>query len=155
MAGIITLREAQTGDVADISAMLLALRDAGLRTRPCDPDFVRENYAANPHAIRSTLAHAGDMLCGLQVLSRALPGNPYGAPVGWGVIGTHVAPDAARGGIGRKLFSETERAAREARLEGIEAFIGADNPMGLGYYEAMGFRTVREVDGAIVKAWRP
>ncbi|MEM1237280.1 MAG: GNAT family N-acetyltransferase [Pseudomonadota bacterium] len=149
----ITLREAWVDDVADIATMLADLRDAGLRTRPCDPEFVRSHYVSNPGGIRCTLAFAGDQLCGLQALTRAQAGNPYGAPVGWGIIGTHVSPSAGRKGIGRALFTDTARAARDAGLEGVEAFIGADNAMGLGYYGAMGFETVREVDGAVVKAW--
>ncbi len=45
-------------------------------------------------------------------------GNPYEVEPGWGVIGTHVSPPAARRGVGTALFAASRR-------------------------EAMGFRTYR------------
>jgi len=52
------------------------------------------------------------------------------------------------------LFSSSIEAAEQAGLEKIDAYIGADNPSGLRYYEAMGFRTYREPDGIIQKVLR-
>jgi ribosomal protein S18 acetylase RimI-like enzyme len=63
--------------------------------------------------------------------------------VGRGVIGTYVKPGLGRRGIGSALFSATAAAARRAALPAIDATIAADNPAGLAYYAAMGFRVHR------------
>jgi hypothetical protein len=49
------------------------------------------------------------------------------------------------------LFLSSIEAAEQAGLEKIDAYIGADNPSGPHYYEAMGFRTYREPDGIVQK----
>lgn len=93
---------------------------------------------------------------GFQSLKRAWPDNPYDVAEGWGIIGTHIHPDAGRGGLGRKLFAESLAAAKAAGLQHIDATIGADNATigadneaGLAYYAAMGFVPYRDGDGAI------
>lgn len=68
-------------------------------------------------------------------------------------MGTHVNPDAARRGVGKALFPVTLLAAKAYGLAKIDATIGANNPEGLGYYEAMGFRTYRTPDGKICKQY--
>jgi GNAT superfamily N-acetyltransferase len=84
-------------------------------------------------------------------LQIAPEGNPYGAPAGWGVIGTHLYPEASGQGIGRTLFAVTRAAAEAARLPAIEALISADNVQGLGYDSAMGFVDYRETPTAVGK----
>jgi len=90
---------------------------------------------------------------GFQSLIRAVEGNPYGTPSGWGIIGTHVSPDAARTGVGTRLFAASERAALDAGLTNIEAFIGKDNTVAQAYYERMGFDTYRHTETAVCKVW--
>lgn len=148
----ITYRKATPADVPAISTMLEALVAAGKRTLPADPEFVLTRYVAAPNGISCTVAVGdGGRILGVQPLSRALDENPYGTPVGWGIIGTHVAPDAARLGIGRGMFQQSLVAARDASLTDIEAFIGSDNEAALTYYEAMGFRTWRKAPGRTPK----
>lgn len=80
----------------------------------------------------------------------AVSDNPYGVSERWGIIGTHIRPDAGRQGLGRRLFAVTLDAASTAGLEYIDATIGADNAAGLAYYRTMGFAPYRdEVDGAV------
>lgn len=145
------LRPATPDDCAAMVELLQGLTDAGKRTRPSDAEFVMSVYIAGPHLISSTLAFEGDKLLGLQVLSVIQPDNPDGSPAGWGSIGTHVAVDGGRKGVGRALFPETKAAAVAFGLTDIEAFIGADNAEGLGYYEAMGFRTYRTFEDRVCK----
>ncbi|MEL6689999.1 MAG: GNAT family N-acetyltransferase [Pseudomonadota bacterium] len=145
------IRDAQPADVPAMSAMLYALKDAGKRTRPCDEAFVMESYVASLHHICCYIAVDGDEVLGLQTLTHAYEGNPYNAPLGSGMIGTHVSPNAARRGIGRGLFERTLEAAREAGLTGIEAFIQKTNDDGHFYYGAMGFEPVREDGTALVR----
>ncbi len=150
-----TIRTAMENDAPAISVMLQLLVQAGKRTSPADEAFVLSHYISNPDGIRCSLAVDNDgSVLGLQSLIFARAGNRYGTPVGWGIIGTHVSPLAARRGIGRHLFEVTKQAAAKAGLEKIEAFIGEKNAEGQAYYEKMGFRTYRLADGAVCKSFQ-
>ncbi len=146
------IRPATADDAIGMSVVLRSLTAAGLRTRPDSPEFALQNYIAPADGILCSVAEseAGAIL-GLQSLKRASPGNPYRVTSGWGIIGTHISPDAARQGIGKALFVATLDAARDAGLTDIDATIGADNVQGLAYYEAMGFRNYRRMEGAVCK----
>jgi hypothetical protein len=84
-------------------------------------------------------------------LKKAVAGNPYDTPEGWGIIGTHISPKVHRQCVGKLLFSATREAALQARLEKIDAYIGADNPSGLRYYDAMEFQSHRTPEGIVQK----
>ena len=148
------IRAAEPADAEGISAVLQALVTAKKRTKRSDPAFAREHYIEDPGRIQCFVAEdeGGDIL-GFQSMKLAEAGNPYGAPVGWGVIGTHVSPRAARRGVGARLFAATVLVARDAGLPAIEAYIGAENAEGQAYYEAMGFRTYRYAEGAVCKRY--
>ncbi len=149
------IRAATPDDAPGISALLQALIKAGKRTSPGDLGFVMESYIEQPHAIRCSVAVDDDgTLLGFQVLLRAVEGNRFDTPVGWGIVGTHVSPLAARRGVGSRLFAETRRIAADAGLENLEAFIAMTNVEGQAYYEAMGFRTYRIADVSVCKCYR-
>lgn len=155
MTDQISFRDARLSDAPGMSAVLKALLAAGKRRSPGDEDFIRARYLENPDNVACTLAvDDHDKVLGFQILTRASEGNPYDVTPGWGVIGTHIHPDAARRGIGKNLFQITRAAAREAGLSNLDATIGSDNPEGLAYYDAMGFRSYREMEGAICKRYR-
>ena len=145
------VRRATPDDVDGMVAVLQALTAAGLRTRPDDPEFTLQHYVQPPNGILCSVAVEDDTVLGLQALTRALPDNPWGVTPGWGIIGTHISPDAARKGIGKALFAVSKEAARDAALSHIDATIQGTNSGGLAYYEAMGFRTYRHFDTAICK----
>ena len=148
-------RPAVTGDAEAMSAVLRAIIAAYGRERPSDPDFVLATYITHPDRVACTVAldDAGTVV-GFQSLRRARPGDPYGTPDGWGSIGTHVSPLAGRKGVGTTLFAVTRQAASEAGIDRIDAAIRDDNPMGLAYYEARGFRTHRTENGVVHKVYR-
>ena len=81
------------------------------------------------------------MVLGFQSLKLAQAKNIYDVAPGWGVIGTYVALDTGRKGIGRRLFDATLAIAQQVGLADIDATIAADNAPGLAYYDAMGFET--------------
>ena len=138
-----------------MSAMLELLVAAGKRTSPADEAFVLGHYIRNPNPIRCSLAEGDDGgILGFQSLVMAMEGNRYGTPAGWGIIGTHVSPLAARSGVGSRLFDATKLAAAEAGIDAIEAFIGEKNLGAQAYYEKMGFRTYRLAEGAVCKSYR-
>ncbi|MEE9427304.1 MAG: GNAT family N-acetyltransferase [Paracoccaceae bacterium] len=137
-----------------MSAVLQALVLAGKCTSASDMDFVMAQYIAHPDRIDCFVAQGDDgQILGLQSLRLMHKDNPYGAPAGWGFIGTHISPDAARQGVGTRLFAATCDAAENANIPAIEAFIGAKNADGLAYYSAMGFQTHRHADGAVCKSF--
>jgi GNAT superfamily N-acetyltransferase len=136
-----------------MSDVLEELIAAGKRSKAAEADFVRSHYLEHPHRLHCFVAvDDGGKILGFQSLKRAEHGNPYGTRAGWGIIGTHVRPSAARTGVGSRLFEATAAAAREAGLPMIEAYIGDDNSAALAYYEALGFSTSRRADRAICKA---
>jgi len=149
------IRPAIRTDAPKISEMLEQIVAAGKRTAPSDPDHVASYYLTSPERIECSIAVDDDgTVLGLQSLSLAVEGNRFDTPIGWGIIGTHVSPLAARRGIGKRLFQATTLAAHEAGITDIEAFIGASNAEGQAYYEAIGFRTCRTTDTAICKRYR-
>ncbi|WP_227268648.1 GNAT family N-acetyltransferase [Roseobacter weihaiensis] len=134
-----------------MSAFLRQLTASGKRTSPDDEAFVRAHYIEDPDKVRCSVAEADGVILGFQSLKRAGVGNKWGVKPGWGIIGTHIHPAAARRGVGRALFAITRKAAGEAGLSYIDASIAATNPEALAYYEAMGFRTYRTPEGLICK----
>jgi len=146
------VRAAEYSDSIMLSDVLDELFDAKKRTRRGDPHFVREHYIDHPHRVQCSVAVSEEgRILGFQSLKRAHSGNPYDTPIGWGIIGTHVRPSAARQGVGSHLFRATLGAARRAALPQIEAFIGAQNLEAIAYYEAIGFRTYRYAEGVVCK----
>ncbi|WP_162651410.1 GNAT family N-acetyltransferase [Lentilitoribacter sp. Alg239-R112] len=149
------IRTAVPTDAPQMSFMLKQLVASGKRTSPADEAFIMRNYIEDPDRILCSVAIDDDgTLLGFQSLMWALDGNRFETPVGWGIIGTHVSPLAGRRGVGSSLFDVTKKAAYDAGLENIEAFIGSTNVEGQAYYEKMGFRTYRIAEGAICKCCR-
>ncbi|WP_424943621.1 N-acetyltransferase family protein [Aliiroseovarius crassostreae] len=149
---MITTREARPEDAQGMSDLITPILKGWNSARRGDPDHMLAYYIQHPDNIRCTVAvDETGRIIGFQSL--ILPGadNPYGTPAGWGEIGTYVALDAGRGGIGRALFDATRKAAGSAGIETIEASIGEDNDKGLGYYGAMGFVTYATEPGLIRK----
>lgn len=148
------IREAVAGDATGMSDVLREIVAQTGRKRRTDPSFITTNYIDHEQRVRCTVAtdEHGDVI-GFQSLIRSWPDNPYDVPPGWGIVGTHISPRAHRKGVGTALFTSTEAAAEEVGLLKIDAYIGADNPGALRYYEAMGFRTYREKEGVVQKAY--
>jgi L-amino acid N-acyltransferase YncA len=146
------IREAALSDVSAIADVLKELVAAGTRKKPADAAFVLSHYIEHPHRLHCFVAFDDDWKAlGFQSLKVAHQGNPYDTPLGWGIIGTHVRPSAARAGVGSRLFTATIAGARRAKLPAIEACIGEQNSAALSYYEAIGFRNFRRSDGVIYK----
>ncbi|MCA2377607.1 N-acetyltransferase family protein [Agrobacterium sp. 22-211-1] len=128
---------------------------AGLRKAPTDITAVLENYIQHADRIECSVAEDEDgRILGFQSLRYAREDNPYDVAQGWGIIGTHVSPQAVRRGVGSALFAATCRVAEARGLQNIDASIGADNMLGQRYYEAMGFTTYRQPEGLVCKVYR-
>lgn len=148
------VRQAVMGDASKVSVFLEQLAFLGKRGAPSDPEFVRTHYIAHPDNIQCDVTEDEEgTILGLQILKVALEGNTFGVDVGWGIIGTHVKPDAALRGVGKTLFAATRKAAIGAGLKKIDAPIAATNSDGLSYYDAIGFRTYRTPDGKVCKCF--
>lgn len=149
---MIRTRPAIANDADAMSALIIPILQSWNSARRGDAEHMVKYYITHPDNVQCTIAEdETGRLVGFQSL--ILPGenNPYDTPTGWGEIGTYVSLDAGRGGIGRALFSESQKAALSCGLETIEASIGADNEKGLGYYSAMGFRTYATQPGLVRK----
>lgn len=112
---------------------------------------MQRHYIEDADKIRCTVAEEDGSILGFQSLKEARAGNQWGVEPGWGIVGTHIRPSAARRGIGRALFDVTRKAAVEAGIANIDASVAANNPEGLAYYEAMGFRIYRTPENLICK----
>lgn len=135
------IRAATLSDAPAMSAVLTRIIEAGGPGRPHDKAFVKACYLKHPDQLVCWVAENDTgQVVGFQSLKRASPGNEYGVTIGWGVIGTHVSPNAKRQGVGKALFQVTLDIARRHALPAIDATIATDNPAALAYYEAMGFR---------------
>ena len=117
------------------------------KTVVMDAPFILGHYITHPARLSLAVAEREGRVVGFQVLKRAWPDNPYDVAPGWGIIGTHIAPEAQGAGLGRAFFEVTRAAAARAGIETIDATIGADNPAGLGYYRSLGFKGFAEVGG--------
>ncbi|KJF73987.1 GNAT family N-acetyltransferase [Agrobacterium arsenijevicii] len=149
------IRPAKVGDAAGMAAVQNEIFSAGLRKAPTDVATVLENYIQHADRIECSVAEDEDgRILGFQSLRYAQADNPYGVAEGWGIIGTHVSPHAARRGVGSALFAATRQAAVDRGLKNIDASIGADNALGQSYYEAMGFSTYRQPEGLVCKVYR-
>jgi GNAT superfamily N-acetyltransferase len=149
------IREAATADAQAMSDVLEELVAAGKRHKRSDAGFALSHYIQHPHRLHCFLAIDEDEgILGFQSLKVADEANPYGTPLGWGIIGTHVRPSAARSGVGSGLFAATLSACRKAGLPAIEAYIADENSAALNYYEAIGFRTYRRTEGITCKVFQ-
>lgn len=143
------LRPAKATDADDMADVQNAIFRAGLRSSPVSVAQIRERYLETEHRVACTVADQDGHVVGFQSLKRSWPDNPYGVAQGWGIIGTHIHPDVKRAGLGRRLWSSTLAAAREAGLLHIDATIGADNEPALAYYRALGFTPYRRSGGTV------
>ena len=138
------IRPARPTDAEDMAEVQNAIYRAGLRASPVDVALVRERYLDVRYRVACSVAEQDGRVVGFQSLQRAWPGNPYDVADGWGIIGTHIHPDAGRSGLGRSLFAASLAAARTAGLRHIDASIRVSNAPALAYYSAMGFVPYRE-----------
>ena len=149
---MIIVREATGRDAEAMSRILTTFLTLSGSNRPGSPNHVLNFYINHPDQISCYVAQdERGTLQGFQSLKIATEGNPYEVTCGWGVIGTYVADDAARKGVGRALFGATLNAARHAGLAYIDATIGAANQAALAYYETMGFVTYKRIGTAYCK----
>lgn len=147
-------RPAISDDAEGMAALQNEIFAAGLRKTPTDVAAIVAAYINHEDRIQCVVAEDdGGRILGFQSLRLARTGNPWDVAEGWGIIGTHVSPLAARRGVGSDLFRDTLRAAQEFGLRSIDASIGADNFLGQAYYEAMGFQTYRTPAGLVCKAY--
>lgn len=146
------IREATFEDAAAMSAVLKAIKAETGRPRPTDRQIIEKRYLRHPDKLITLVAtDENDRPIGFQSLLRATPGNAYGVQPGWGIIGTHIDPDARRQGIGTALCRATHRHALDHGLRNIDATIDDANVHGLAYYDAIGFRTYSVENGKVRK----
>ncbi|HBQ35910.1 MAG TPA: GNAT family N-acetyltransferase [Rhodobacteraceae bacterium] len=149
------IRPATHKDATGMSAVLGPILSMLQSQRRSDPDHIIQHYIEHPDKILCCVAEGNNAeILGFQSLIIATDGNPYGVRTGWGIIGTYVNLNAGRRGIGSALFAATLQAARNGKITDIDATIGTENRLGLGYYAALGFETYRNLPNAICKCYK-
>lgn len=133
------IRAATADDVPAMVALLNAIIAKGGTTAhevPYVEARFTKAYMTPPDALSCFVGpDASGRIVGFQVL-----GTYPGLPENWVEIGTFVG-EAARGtGAGAALFVETLKVARAGGYAAIDATIRADNVLGLGFYDRIGFR---------------
>ncbi|AHM03771.1 GCN5-related protein N-acetyltransferase [Roseibacterium elongatum DSM 19469] len=147
--GLLRIRPARPEDAAALAPVFDAILASGIRSWTKDADAVLADYIAHPDRIAVHVVEADGGLGGVQSLRRSTGDTRWGVPAGWGIIGTHLAPEMQGRGAGRRLFAQSRQAARAAGLRIIVASISATSAQALGYYRAMGFRPARQ-EGRII-----
>jgi ribosomal protein S18 acetylase RimI-like enzyme len=70
-------------------------------------------------------------------------GSPAFEPKTWAAVeDVYVVPDHRSSGVGRALFEEYQKWAREKGTDGISLQVAADNTRARKFYEELGFREV-------------
>lgn len=136
----LTTRRATPRDAADMAALINEIIAIGGTTAYEDaftPEDITREFISPPYLLSCTLVEDEGRLLGFQVLLWPNAHEPF--PDGWAYIGTYARVGHTGGGIGRTLFTETLKAAREANVKTIDATIRADNTGGLAFYTRMGF----------------
>ncbi|MES0884707.1 GNAT family N-acetyltransferase [Roseibium sp. SCP14] len=149
------VRKATRVDADAMSAVLVEIFEEWGSDRQSDPEFVTAYYIEHLDNVRcSVISDDEGNVFGFQALKMATDGNMFDLPVGWGIIGTYVSLSSSRKGAGSALFASSLEAARQAGLQNIDATIGKTNTIGQAYYEAMGFRTYRELPSVVGKCFK-
>lgn len=150
----VTVREAMADDAAVMSQILRDILIAWKSERPSGVAHVSAHYVNHLDRLRCSVAVDDDgEILGFQSLKRAIAGNAYGLPEGWGIIGTYVDAKAAGRGVGKALFASSLDAAQEENVTEIDATIGASNEPGLAFYDAIGFQTYQTKPDAVCKRY--
>ena len=144
--------DADKDGMAEVLNQIIALSG---RTERRNKSYALERYISHPARLACFICvDPTSKILGFESLKVAWVGNPYGVASGWGIIGTHVSPQAARRGVGIALFERTLQAASEAGIPAIVATIGSNNDPGLSFYDKLGFRTYRQFENCICKAYK-
>ena len=70
-------------------------------------------------------------------------GSPAFEPKTWAAVeDVYVVPEHRSSGVGRALFEECQKWAREKRANGVSLQVAADNARAREFYERLGFREV-------------
>lgn len=118
---------------------------------------IREEFMPAKLGISCFVALSGSEVVGFQALLWCDPDWPgdNALPEDWAVIATYVDPTTQKGGIGRALFKESSRAAKDAGVRFIDATIRRENKGGQRYYQGLGFSDYRSDANSVSKKFAP
>ena len=136
---MLTVRDARPEDAEALAAILNRIIEIGGTTAyqtPRPPETFRADVLDREGLISCVVAEADGAPVGFQYLSR-----DERLPPGWATIASFARAEPKVPGVGRAMMAATLERARAAGVPSIDATIRADNAQGLGFYEAMGFRT--------------
>ena len=148
------VRPAVRADVTVMCAILNEIIEIGGTTayeQPLSDETFRAHFLEGVDCVSCIVAENEGQVLGFQSLEG-------GAPLPSGVVAIASFAKAGSGvkGVGRSMFARTKQIAKDAGFHAIDAKIRADNDVGLGFYDTMGFvksevvRAVPLSDGRLV-----
>ena len=122
-----------------------------------DTQGILDTFLSPKRGIACFVALAGSRLLGFQALEWSDPNWPGDDPLpeDWALIATYVDPKAHKQGVGRALFANSARAAKEAGVRFIDATIRKENRGGQAYYQGVGFTDYRSDAESVSKCYEP
>ncbi len=110
------IRSALDRDKKPMSAILAQFNLRSRSDRSSDAAYVSQHYIEHSDTVCCSVAEDSDgIVLGFQSLKRVQDGTPFGLPPGWGSIGTYVALNAVRQGIGTCVVRGLEKSSQTRR----------------------------------------
>ena len=138
------VRSATPDDAQQLAALLNGIVEEGKTAiaEPFDATKVNEWFIVGAHCLGCIVAEASEgALVGFQALERF---HHEELPPGMADIGTFIAPDARRKGVGCELTSMTVLRAASANITSLRAVIREDNLATQAFYRSCGFLALPE-----------
>ncbi len=156
----LVIREAVPGDAGAMALVLneiIAIGGTTAYRQPFNVAAIQTIFIAPQRAISCMVALDATRLVGFQSLEWCDPDWPGEDPLpaDWTVISTYVDPHRRKSGVGRALFEQTTKAARQAGVRFIAANIRRENQLGQAYYQGVGFSDFHADTELVVKRFAP
>lgn len=154
------IRAVQKQDAPAMARILndiIAIGGTTAYRQPFDEQGISDVFIAPKLAISCFVAIDGTQLLGFQSLEWCNPNSPGddALPADWALIATYVKSDASGQGVGRKLFTQTAKAAKDAGVHFIDATIRMENTGGQAFYQGVGFTVYRTGKETVSKRFAP
>lgn len=141
----VRIRSATSDDAQQLATLLNGIVAEGDKTaiaEPFDATKVNEWFITGSHCLGCLVAEASEgALVGFQTLERF---HHEELSAGMADVGTFIAPDARRKGVGRQLTTMTVQQAAPGNLSALRAVIRKNNFHAQAFYGSCGVVAARE-----------
>ncbi|MHA1523951.1 MAG: GNAT family N-acetyltransferase [Alphaproteobacteria bacterium] len=139
--------------MASILNEIISIGGTTAHRQPFDEQSVIKDFISPQLGISCFVAIDGSCFLGFQALEWSDPNWPGDNPLpaDWAIVATFVDARAHKRGVGRKLFANTAKTAKEAGVCFIDATIRKENKGGQAFYQRIGFKKYRTTVESISK----